>query len=312
MALNSISTLSTKEAKQIAKLDIAQAKRQGRTVAGDGTISGAEDSGQPYYRALNDYDITELPTRYSGNDIVDNPNSEGLLQGRPWSADGITLTGIAMWLDPAYAVSGTTILDQSINSNNATLVGATHDADNDQFTFDGTNDYIRSPNLYSDIGNPDTFSAGAWVKPTAGGVVVTITNSATPEVAYHFTALEFVESGGKPVPYFGLWNGAGITSDTGTALEYDTWYHMMITYNGTTLKGYINGAEVASAAVTFDSPHDDGETTHHLLWGANDSTNMGDGTYFNGNMGEIRIYDDAITADQVLSNYNATKSRYGY
>ena len=311
MALNGISSLSTKEAKQVAKLDIAEAKRQGKTVAGDGTISGAVDANQPYYRVNNIYDITELPTRYSGNTVVDNPNSEGLLQGRPWSSDGVTLP-VTMWLDPAYAVSGATIPDQSTNSNDATLVGATHDADNDQFTFDGTNDYIRSPNLYSDIGNPDTFSAGAWVKPTAGGVVMAVTNTATPGVAYHFSALEFVESGGKPVPYFGLWNGLDITSDTGTALEYDTWYHMMLTYNGTTLKGYINGAEVASASVTFDSPHDDGETDHYLLWGASDATNMGDGTYFNGNMGEIRAYDDAITADQVLSNYNATKSRYGY
>ena len=311
MSANGISTLASKEAKQVAKLDIAQAKRQGRTVAGDGTISGAEDSGQPYYRTLNDYDITELPTRYSGNVIVDNPNSEGLLLGRPWSASGVTLP-VVMWLDPAYAVSGTTIPDQSSNSNDGTLVGATHDAGNDQFTFDGVNDYIRSPNLISDIGTPDTFTAGAWVKPTAGGVVLSITNSATPIVAYHYTSMEFVEAGGKPVPHFGVWNGLGITSDNGSALEYNTWYHMVLTYDGTTMKGYINGSQVATAAVAYDSPVDDGESNYYLLWGATDSTNMGDGTYYNGNMGEIRTYSSDITADQVLANYNATKSRYGY
>jgi hypothetical protein len=42
-----------KEARQIAKLNIAQAKRQGKTVATDGTISGAVDSTKPYYRAKN-------------------------------------------------------------------------------------------------------------------------------------------------------------------------------------------------------------------------------------------------------------------
>lgn len=31
------------------------------------------------------YDITQLPTQYSGNNIVDNPNVGGLLQGRPWA-----------------------------------------------------------------------------------------------------------------------------------------------------------------------------------------------------------------------------------
>jgi hypothetical protein len=39
---------------------------------------------------------------------------------------------------------------------------------------------------------------------------------------------------------------------------------------------------------------------------------MGDGTYYNGRMAEIRTYSDALTAPEVLANYNATKSRYGY
>jgi hypothetical protein len=86
MAANGISTLSTKQAKQEAKLAIAQAKRQGKTVARDGTISGSKDTTKPYYRPLNNLDITELPTKYSGNSLINNPNSAGLIQGRPWTA----------------------------------------------------------------------------------------------------------------------------------------------------------------------------------------------------------------------------------
>ena len=84
MAANGISTLGTKALKQVAKLDIAQAKRQGKTVATDGTISGAVDSTKPYYRAKNTYDLAFLPTQYDGIDIVDNANTSGLSQGRPW------------------------------------------------------------------------------------------------------------------------------------------------------------------------------------------------------------------------------------
>ena len=291
---------ASKQLSQEMMLDIAQLKKQ---AGGDTT--------KPYYRSLNTYDKTELPTQYEGDNVLDNPNSEGLLLGRPWSADGITLSSLVTWLDPTFAVSGSTIIDQSASENNATLVNATHDAANDYFVFNGTNAYIRSANLYSDIGNPDTFSAGAWVYPTAAGVVLQVAGTPTPEQTYYYSALEFVGAG-SPVPNFGLWNGAVITKDTGSALSYNTWYHMVITYNGTTLKGYINGAEVASASVTYDSPHDDGLTVHHLLWGAGSGTNMGDGTYYNGNMAEIRTYSDALTAPEVLANYNATKSRYGY
>jgi len=84
MAANGISTLSTKQAKQKAKLDIAAAKRQGKIVAANGTISGNADPTKNYARSRAYYDITQLPTQYSGNGITDNPNSDGLVLGRPW------------------------------------------------------------------------------------------------------------------------------------------------------------------------------------------------------------------------------------
>lgn len=292
MAANGISTLTYKRDRQIAKLKLAAAKR------------GEE------------YDITELPTQYAPNDnntnnVINNPNSNGLLLGRPWSTSGTTLDELKASLDPKVA-DGTLIIDLSGNDNDATVVGgATYSTSEDALVLDGSNDYIRTANLYTDIGNPDTFSVGVWAKPAAGGVVVQVTNTTTPETAYHYSAIEFVESAGNPVPYFGLWNGTGITDDNGTALSYDTWYHMVLTYDGTTFKGYINGSEVASANVTYDSPHDDGETTQYLLFGAGTTTNMGDGSFYTGGLGEARIYNKALSPAEVLENYNTTKGRYG-
>ena len=51
----------TKEQRQKQKLDIAAAKKN------------------------DTYDITQLPTQYDGNDVVDNANSGGLIVGRPWN-----------------------------------------------------------------------------------------------------------------------------------------------------------------------------------------------------------------------------------
>ena len=66
MSANGISTLLTKELKQKAKLDLAATNR-------------VADSNP---RAT--YDITQLPTQYNGNVILDNPNAGGLVVGRPW------------------------------------------------------------------------------------------------------------------------------------------------------------------------------------------------------------------------------------
>jgi hypothetical protein len=58
--------VGTKQDRQIQKLEIAAKAR-----AADGN-------------ARSTYDISQLPTKYSGNDIIDNPNVGGLINGRPW------------------------------------------------------------------------------------------------------------------------------------------------------------------------------------------------------------------------------------
>jgi len=72
MAQNGISTLASKQARQEAKLEAAQTKKR----AGGNTSATA-------YRALNTYNVNLLPTKFSGNSVVDNPGS--LVQGRPWT-----------------------------------------------------------------------------------------------------------------------------------------------------------------------------------------------------------------------------------
>lgn len=84
MSANGISTLSTKAAKQLAKLGIAQAKRQGKTVAANGNITGSVDPTKNNYKYKNTYDLAKLPTSYTGNTVTVNNNVGGLVQGRPW------------------------------------------------------------------------------------------------------------------------------------------------------------------------------------------------------------------------------------
>jgi|TARA_R110000803_G_scaffold55676_1_gene112609 hypothetical protein len=86
MAANGISTLANKKLRQDTKLAKALAKREGKTVAADGTISGATDTNAKSYRARNTLDATQLPTRYkTDNTLDDNANADGLVVGRPWT-----------------------------------------------------------------------------------------------------------------------------------------------------------------------------------------------------------------------------------
>ena len=92
MALNGISTQTLKKTRQDKKLEIAEAKRQGKTVTASSqsySISGAVDNTKNYFRALNTLDASRLPTRYHSSSntgaLTDNANSGGLEAGRPWT-----------------------------------------------------------------------------------------------------------------------------------------------------------------------------------------------------------------------------------
>lgn len=71
MSANGISTLATRELRLKAKLDLAQTKRQAVGTNG--------------YRINNKYNLTLLPTQYTGNTLVDNANVGGLLTAHPWT-----------------------------------------------------------------------------------------------------------------------------------------------------------------------------------------------------------------------------------
>lgn len=78
MSLNGISTLATKRARQDAKLALADADRI------------AQNGVEPGRYADTTHDATQLPTRYAvgdndTNNVVDNPNAGGLLDGRPYA-----------------------------------------------------------------------------------------------------------------------------------------------------------------------------------------------------------------------------------
>jgi hypothetical protein len=100
MALNGISELATKELRQKAKLDLAATKR-----ATDGNARAT-------------YDITELPTQYNDNAVIDNPNTSGLQVGRPWITTAAAFTfyeafGTTTAISTTQYVSGNKIYAES-------------------------------------------------------------------------------------------------------------------------------------------------------------------------------------------------------
>jgi hypothetical protein len=315
MAANGISALGTKALKQVAKLDIAQAKKQGKTVAKNGTISGSVDSTKNYYRARNTYDITQLPTQYTGNAVTDNANASGLLVSRPW-APGVS-AGLQVFLQTAPS-TGATWTDASGNGNNATIVTT------------GDGNYLYNSNLGGHITLDGAAGAGLNISgynlPTDGGtysVEVVASISSTSYWSSLFGNDDFTLNKGV-VAYYGNSSNFYISTPTSNGVyapvslaTRQNINQYIITVTGNTVKFYLNGVSQALTNNTGGSPGftaSSGTPTNGLMIGARHPNAGTAGVPYDSASGSyylVRVYNTLLSQSDVTANYNAIKTTYG-
>ena len=90
-------------------------------------------------------------------------------------------------------------------------------------------------------------------------------------------------------------------------VSLNAWYNLVITYSSSLATAYVNGVSVGTSATTWSAP---GANTFMALM-AIDTTNMGTGAYASGSLGAFMVYNRSLGADEVTTNFNALRSRYG-
>ena len=205
-------------------------------------------------------------------------------------------------------------VDRSGNSNSGTLTNmigteVTHYRDgqvimpvaNSYLNFDGSNDNIdlTSHSSAFDFGTGN-FSVEAWVN----GAV----NNNYRCIFWHhynpgFTLITTYGQSPNGAPRF--WLGGSVLNGTTSILD-GTWHHVLVTRDGATVTIYIDGAQnVSNAGFSGKS------ATVSTAQAAIGQYNVTSSSYpFDGKIAVVRIYNKALTAAEVLSNYNATKGRF--
>ena len=151
--------------------------------------------------------------------------------------------------------------------------------------FDGRNDYAESTTVLSGLAKA---SLMAWVdlssSYTSNGVVlgeknfqIQITGSKQLQVVLNGSTLSF---------------STVVSPFTTSTLNEKQWYHVAATYDGATLKLFLNGTLVASSAISGAITTD----TSLLTIGRNPTA--GD-SYFKGKIDEVRVFNVALTDSQV-------------
>ena len=205
-----------------------------------------------------------------------------------------------------YVGSGSAVTDLMGNSNATLYNGPTYSSG--YLVFDGTNDaLITNTSLASKV-TSDITSISMWAYPMDNGVLLSeIGSNALPSAAgWHNATMEMVAGTMK----FGMWNGGSISSVTSTiATPLNNWYHFTIVYDGTTLRGYVNGAAAGTNTFSRTNPVEGAFGIHYAIAAA-DITSMGDGTYASMRLGELKVYNTAMSAAEVSSSYEDTKSKW--
>jgi len=210
--------------------------------------------------------------------------------------------------------SGTTVTDLIGNSNALLQNSPSYTSPVGQtagyLQCNGTNQYLvtqtdLNPKL-SPANTSTVISIFVWVYMTDNGVIVSELGQATPNVSWHDSQIERVAGNMK----FSVWsNGTGFSSSIPTSTSI--WYYIGITYDGSTLTGYVNGSSAGSAAYSRSTPFNIGSTGLYYALAAADGTNLGDGTYANCRIGAFHVYNVALSSTQALNNFNSQRSRYG-
>ena len=232
--------------------------------------------------------------------IIKSPAYLGLQRGLVgcWSFDG----------------SYTKVPDCSGNNNTGTLTNGPIRAAGkigQALDFDGVDDYVSiSDSAVFTLNAANKYTWTAWIKPDTFPGWATIwsqtLDSSTYLYFYAHTATEGSLPGGSITRGVSVWwvstAGQILVTEVDNSLTTGTWYHIAIRYDGSVaqasrFKIYINGADSTGGTTSAGTIADINPT--NIRTGANEPF----GEYFDGLIDEVRIYNRALSANEIARLY---------
>jgi hypothetical protein len=220
----------------------------------------------------------------------------------------IVRSGLTLYLDAAnkksYRGTGTSWLDLSGNNNNGTLTnGPTFsNANGGIITFDGIDDYCAITNLVNL--NNTSATHEIWVKLNAP-------NDGLQQQIFARTNINagtfnITKTSGN-VFQMNYRNSANTQlTVTLNTLPSTNWVHIVITYDGSVFNAYINGVLDTTTSALTGALNTGG--TFRMALAAQPT---GATAFCPCNIGLARAYNRALSAIEVLQNFNAVKTRFG-
>ena len=223
-----------------------------------------------------------IPQSFTGRMYYRNAQLEYKPHATPFTPSGTTRSATEGLKD----LTGNSTID---------LTNVSFDSDA-QMTFDATNDRIVTsiPNLPTGAA-PRTVTAIVRVVGTSSHYYG-ITGYGVSSAAQSFD-LGFREDG--DTVFLDIYGAGGISSTN--SITRNEWFEITGVYTGTQLQLYLNGELEASNTYAINT------ASSNFLIG---DTAWGYPLHMNGDIASVKIYNKALTASEIKSNFNAIKGRF--
>lgn len=200
----------------------------------------------------------------------------------------------------SYVLSNTKWSDLSRLEYDGNLINSPgYDSNNSgSLTFDGINQYIEIPQTGILTGK-SSFSVSCWIYPTS------LTGIRPIFVNYYVGNLEILFRINNSTIQFFTFTTSQVGGATQAFTAINQWSNVVATYDGTTMKTYVNGIQ---SPTTFSQTGGLGTSTLPYLIGYYTSPTT---YFFQGRVAYCGVYLKALTSSEILQNYNTHRSRFG-
>ncbi len=278
-----------------------------------------DDSGEGYLMwAEQDPFDADIYTLYARSDTIGVQQRTSLTAQRPLGyADRILANNpVAYWR--LGEAAGTVAVDSSGNNLNADYEGGVDqdqdgailsDTDSAVYT-DGTDDYLHKSTT-DELKLSDDMTISLWLKPDElpADEACLITYSGLTEGPGDNVSYQIVLTDDGEIDYLQEY-GNGKDEDCtfeDLNIEADTWLNLVLTRNrgDRTIRLYLDGQFVGSWDGFGPPPHPnsgkDGELYIGSAYGAD--------SFLNGHLDDIALFDQELSAEEILALYNAGRSQ---
>jgi hypothetical protein len=150
--------------------------------------------------------------------------------------------------------------------------------------------------------DPTRVTLEAWVRNdtalsgSTDRVIIAKTNSSGSDYAYH---LEYRRSSSANQLVFGVQTTSYTEYAVNQTLNTGSTYHVVATYDGATMRIYVNGVQIGSGRSKTGSIRNSGQALNLGSFGGTDN--------WDGALDEAAVYGSALSASTILAHYNAGK-----